>query len=132
MGSPAHNHGFPRHRRRTDPQPSIRSDPPAGACSPNGQDLLPERGFRSTRAVPILRTMDPLGARLLAARIKAGVSVGTRIELVGDADGDSGLTQGDRGVVDDIDDRGIVRVVWDRGCVNEIDPEQTPFRPFAA
>jgi hypothetical protein len=73
--------------------------------------------------------MDPLGARLLAARIKAGVSVGTRIELVTDA---PGLTAGDRGVVDDIDDRGNVRVIWDRGCTVEIDPEHTPFRPLAA
>jgi Domain of unknown function (DUF4314) len=118
--------------RRTDPKPSIRSNPPAGATSPDGQAFLPERGFRRPGTAPILSFMDPLGARLLAARIKAGVSVGTRIELVGDADGDSGLTPGDRGVVDDIDDRGIVRVRWDRGCVNEIDPERTPFRPFAA
>jgi hypothetical protein len=76
--------------------------------------------------------MDPLGARLLAARIKAGVSVGTRIELVGDPDSESGLHVGDRGVVDDIAVGGLVRVVWDRGCVLEIDPEQTPFRPLAA
>jgi Domain of unknown function (DUF4314) len=76
--------------------------------------------------------MDPLGARLLAARIRAGVSVGTRIELVGDPVDDSGLAAGDRGVVDDIDDRGLVRVIWDRGCVVQIDPEQTPFRPLAA
>ena len=73
--------------------------------------------------------MDPLGARLLAARIKAGVSVGTRIELVTDA---PGLAAGDRGIVDDIDDRGHVRVVWDRGCTVEIDPEQTQFRSLAA
>ena len=76
--------------------------------------------------------MDPTGARLLAARIRAGVSVGTRIELVVDADATSGLTAGDRGVVQDIDDRGCVRVAWDRGCVVDIDPEQTPFRPLAA
>jgi Domain of unknown function (DUF4314) len=76
--------------------------------------------------------MDPLGARLLAARIKAGVSVGTRIELVTDAGNSSGLCAGDRGVVDDIDDRGFVRVIWDRGIVAEIDPERTPFRPLAA
>jgi len=73
--------------------------------------------------------MDPLGARLLAARIKAGVSVGTRIELVTDA---PGLSAGDRGVVDDIDDRGRIRVVWDRGCTVEIDPDQTTYRPLAA
>jgi hypothetical protein len=76
--------------------------------------------------------MDPLGARLLAARIRAGVSVGTRIELVADADDLSGLCAGDRGVVDDIDADGIVRVKWDRGLVAGIDPERTPFRPLAA
>jgi hypothetical protein len=76
--------------------------------------------------------MDPLGARLLAARIKAGVSVGTRIELVSDANDESGLCAGDRGVVDDIDAGGLVHVTWDRGFAVEIDPERTPFRPLAA
>jgi Domain of unknown function (DUF4314) len=76
--------------------------------------------------------MDPLGARLLAARIRAGVSVGTRIELVGDMENEAGLSAGDRGVVDDIDDRGLVRVTWDRGCTVAIDPDQTPFRSLAA
>ncbi len=76
--------------------------------------------------------MDPTGARLLAARIKAGVSVGTRIELVADGDEPSGLCAGDRGVVDDIDERGLVRVKWDRGMVVEIDPDHTHFRPLAA
>jgi Domain of unknown function (DUF4314) len=76
--------------------------------------------------------MDPLGARLLAARIKAGVAVGTRIELVADAEDASGLCAGDRGVVDDIDAHGIVHVTWDRGLVAEIDPDRTPFRPLAA
>jgi hypothetical protein len=76
--------------------------------------------------------MDPLGARLLAARIKAGVSVGTRIELVSDAAESAELCAGDRGVVQDIDDHGRVRVSWDRGCTVDIDPEHTPFRPIAA
>jgi len=58
--------------------------------------------------------------------------VGTRIELVGDPDQGSGLSQGDRGVVDDIDASGNVRVVWDRGCVVHINPDDTPFRPAAA
>ena len=75
--------------------------------------------------------MDPAGARLLAARIRAGVSVGTRIELVRD-DTASGVTQGDRGVVDEIDDSGNVSVLLDRGCVVHIDPDRTPFRPLAA
>ncbi|MGH3079245.1 MAG: DUF4314 domain-containing protein [Gaiellaceae bacterium] len=76
--------------------------------------------------------MDPIGARLLAARIKAGVSVGTRIELVRDSDDDSGLCAGDRGIVEDIDVRGFVRVALDRGDAVEIDPERTPFRSLAA
>ena len=76
--------------------------------------------------------MDPLGARLLAARIKAGVPVGTRIELMDDAEAETGLHAGDRGIVDDINAGGLVRVVWDRGCVVEIDPDQNPFRPLAA
>jgi Domain of unknown function (DUF4314) len=75
--------------------------------------------------------MDPSGARLLAARIRAGVPVGTRIELVRD-DKASGVTQGDRGVVDDIDDSGNVSVVLDRGGVVHVDPDKTPFRPLAA
>jgi Domain of unknown function (DUF4314) len=76
--------------------------------------------------------MDPLGARLLAARIRAGVSVGTRIELVEDPHDVSGLSAGDRGVVKDIDAEGMVHVTWDRGVVAEIDPDRTPFRPLAA
>ena len=76
--------------------------------------------------------MDPLGARLLAARIKAGVSIGTRIELVGDAEAETGLHAGDRGVVENIDDHGVIRVIWDRGCVVEIDPDHTSFRRLAA
>jgi Domain of unknown function (DUF4314) len=76
--------------------------------------------------------MDPLGARLLAARIKAGVPVGTRIELVRDAEDDTGLCAGDRGTVEEIDVRGLVHVTWDRGIAVEIDPERTPFRPLAA
>jgi hypothetical protein len=76
--------------------------------------------------------MDPLGARLLAARIKAGVSVGTRIELVSDTAESTELTAGDRGVVQDIDERGRIRVSWDRGVTVEIDPDNTPFKPLAA
>lgn len=76
--------------------------------------------------------MDPHGAKLLAARIRAGVSIGTRIELVGDVGEDSGLCAGDRGVVREIDDTGLVVVNWDRGFTFEIDPERTQFRPLAA
>lgn len=76
--------------------------------------------------------MDPHGAKLLAARIRAGIAIGTRIELVGDAGEDSGLSAGDRGVVGRIDETGLVVVHWDRGFTREIDPERTQFRQLAA
>ena len=76
--------------------------------------------------------MDANGARLLAARIRAGVAIGARIELVRDAGDDSGLCAGDRGVVDKIDEHGLVRVSWDRGFASEIDPESTPIQQLAA
>jgi hypothetical protein len=76
--------------------------------------------------------MDTQGARLLAARIRAGVSVGARIELVEPPEGDSRLAAGDRGVVDQIDDAGRVVVTWDRGFATEIDPGSTPILTLAA
>ena len=79
-----------------------------------------------------MRFMDANGARLLAARIRAGVAIGSRIELARDASDDSGLCAGDRGVVDQIDERGYVFVSWDRGFASEIDPESMPIHPLAA
>jgi Domain of unknown function (DUF4314) len=76
--------------------------------------------------------MDTQGARLLAARIRAGVAVGARIELVEAPRDDSGLCAGDRGVVDQIDDQGRVVVTWDRGFATEIDPGSTPISTLAA
>jgi hypothetical protein len=76
--------------------------------------------------------MDAHGARLLAARIRAGVAIGARIELVSDARDESGLCAGDRGVVDQIDERGFVFVSWDRGFASAIDPESTPIHSLAA
>ena len=76
--------------------------------------------------------MDTQGARLLAARIRSGVSVGARIELVDDPRDDSGLCQGDRGVVSQIDDDGHVVVTWDRGFASEIDPVNTRITTLAA
>lgn len=76
--------------------------------------------------------MDANGARLLAARIRAGVAIGARIELVKDVGDDSGLCAGDRGIVDKIDERGYVFVSWDRGFASEIDPEATPILQLAA
>lgn len=76
--------------------------------------------------------MDANGARFLAARIRAGVAIGARIELVAAPTDDSGLRVGDRGIVDQIDEHGHVFVSWDRGFASEIDPQSTPIQPLAA
>ena len=76
--------------------------------------------------------MDTQGARLLAARIRAGVAIGARIELVEAPRDDSGLCAGDRGFVDQIDEDGHVFVRWDRGFASEIDPGNTPITTLAA
>jgi hypothetical protein len=76
--------------------------------------------------------MDAQGARLLAARIRAGVAIGARIELVVAPHDDSGLCAGDRGIVDQIDEKGRVVIRWDRGFASEIDPGATPINTLAA
>ena len=76
--------------------------------------------------------MDTQGARHLAARIRAGVAIGARIELVEAPHDDSGLCVGDRGIVDQIDEDGHVVVTWDRGFASEIDPGDTPINTLAA
>lgn len=70
--------------------------------------------------------MDPTGARHLAARLRAGVRVGTTIVLEQDA-ADSGLYAGDRGLVSEITPDGVV-VEWDRGFSLRIDPDAMPYR----
>ena len=79
-----------------------------------------------------MRRMDTQGARLLAARLRAGVAIGARIGLVEAPRDDSGLCAGDRGIVDQIDEQGRVVVSWDRGFASEIDPNATPIRTLAA
>lgn len=74
--------------------------------------------------------MDTEGARQLAARIRAGVWMGMRVELVDS--GDARLVAGDRGVVEAIDGKGHVVVKWDRGFTLEVDPERCPLRRLAA
>ena len=76
--------------------------------------------------------MDTQGARLLAARLRAGVAIGARIELVEDPRDDSRQRAGDRGVVDQIDEHGRVVIAWDRGFASEIDPHATPIHTLAA
>lgn len=76
--------------------------------------------------------VDTRGARLLAARIRAGVRVGTRIELISVGDDSTGLQVGDCGVVREINDDGQVTVSWDRGFALEIDPDVNQYRRLAA
>ena len=76
--------------------------------------------------------MDSNGARLLAARIRAGVRVGARIELLSVGDGSSDLAVGDCGVVESIAEDGDVNVVWDRGFALLIDPDVHQFKRLVA
>ena len=69
--------------------------------------------------------MDSLGARHLAARLRAGVRVGTEIELDCD-DVKSGLRTGDRGIVSSITLDGVV-IEWDKGFTLQIDPTAMPY-----
>ena len=73
--------------------------------------------------------MDTVGSRHLAARLRAGVSVGTRIVLDHD-DTESGLRAGDRGVVSEITPDGVV-VEWDRGFSLNVDPQAMPYHSLA-
>ena len=70
--------------------------------------------------------MDAIGARLLAARIAAGVRIGSVIELMNDSDPD--LHAGDRGVVRGIEAGGAVVVEWERGFESAIDPRHAAYR----
>jgi len=72
--------------------------------------------------------MDTMGARHLAARLRARVPVGTTIVLDAD-DQASGLRAGDRGVVHDITPEGVV-VQWERGFHLRIDPDHVPYHAF--
>jgi len=74
--------------------------------------------------------MDSLGARHLTARLRAGVRVGTEIELDCD-DAESGLRAGDRGVVSAITLDGVV-IEWDKGFSLQIDPKAMPYHSLAA
>ena len=74
--------------------------------------------------------MDAYGARLLAARIRAGVRIGDDVELLGD-DLTAGLHAGDRGIVREISVQGNIVVAWDRGFSLEIDPVAMPVRRAA-
>ena len=76
--------------------------------------------------------MDVQGARLLAARIRAGVRVGSHIEFTGTTAPDERLRPGDRGVVQEIADTGDILVAWERGFASSINPDETSFQQCAA
>jgi hypothetical protein len=74
--------------------------------------------------------VDTSGARILAARIRAGVRVGTTIELLSDSAKDSRLRPGDCGTVRDVKQDGHLVVEWDRGFTAEIHPSLATYRPL--
>jgi hypothetical protein len=74
--------------------------------------------------------MDTIGARHLAARLRARVPVGTTIVLERDSS-EVGLLAGDRGVVAQITPEGVV-VEWERGFSLQIDPDLMPYRALKA
>lgn len=125
-------------RRRRTLSRRIRNEPPAlsgvrrigPASSPFGCGNTHLLGDARVDNGPLTMGMDATGARLLAARIAAGVRIGAVIELV--ADSGSDLRAGDRGVVREFDATGAVVVEWDRGFDSAIDPRITPFRALAA
>ncbi len=77
-----------------------------------------------------IKHMDALGARHLAARIRAGVRVGAEIELDCDAV-ESGLRAGDRGVVTAITLDGVL-IEWDKGFSLQIDPQALSIHSLSA
>ena len=113
----------------------VRSDPPARRDFADPTTSPAVTRLRRVKLGPLeadIPRMDTQGARLLAARIRSGVSVGARIELAEAPRDDSRLAVGDRGVVDQINDEGRVVVTWDRGFATEIDPGSTRILTLAA
>jgi hypothetical protein len=72
--------------------------------------------------------MDANGARHLVARLRAGVRIGMRVELAGEA---HGFAPGEKGVVLDIVQNGRVLVALDRGPTLELEPDLAALRPLA-
>ena len=67
------------------------------------------------------------GAKMLGARLRAGVRIGHRIELLGHPVQGSELREGDVGVVVGFSEEGRLVVEWHRGFLEEIDPATVPF-----
>ncbi len=72
--------------------------------------------------------MDAAGARLVAARIRAGVRPGTSIQLLGQANCDTQLDAGSTGIVEDIAADGTLIVAFHSGIRAHLDPDTVEFR----
>jgi hypothetical protein len=86
--------------------------------------------MRTASGCDDIQNMDSLGARHLSARLRAGVRVGTEVELDRD-DEESGLRAGDRGIVKAITLDGVL-IEWDKGFSLQIDPRVLPYHSLAA
>ena len=64
---------------------------------------------------------------MLGARIRAGVRVGQRVELLDDSTADIRLKRGHVGLVSGFDDDGNMIVQWGGGLVTEVDPSRESY-----
>ncbi len=73
--------------------------------------------------------MDVAGARILAARIRAGVRIGEIIELAQESSTKPDLKRGDHGRVVGLTPQGNMLVKWNGGPSEEFDPTSESFTP---
>ena len=80
-------------------------------------------GLKKRAETADMRSMDVLGASMLAARIRAGVRIGQMIELLGDSSTSPDLKRGDIGLVAGFSANGNILVRLERRQrVEELDP----------
>jgi len=75
--------------------------------------------------------MDTAGARILAARLAAGVRTGSTIQLLSEAADGSDARAGDIGRVLDLQEDGTVVVEWEGGLTAGIHPARASYRILA-
>ena len=79
-----------------------------------------------------MHLMDTAGARVLAARLAAGVRAGSTIQLLSDAADGLPPRTGDIGTVLDPQEDGTVLVQWEGGFTSSIHPARVSYRLLAA
>ena len=95
-------------------------DPSSRPSAREGSEPWVERRTLKKRAETAdMRSMDVLGASMLAARIRAGVRIGQMIELLGDSSTSADLKRGDIGLVAGFSANGNILVRWSGGSVVE-------------